>query len=708
MTKQVFISYSSNDLHTAERICTLLEAEGIGCWIAPRDVLPGTIYAEEIIKAIESTDGFVLICSRFTSDSVHVRSEVEHAFSHRKIIFPVRMEDVELGKALEYFLGSSHWLVAWNAPLEECVARLVESMRNVIGREEIPGGGGPGRPPDVPTSTAVDPAQDQHAEMESAAGRGTERSQTHPDNLPAQTTRLIGREKEVAEVVQLLKREDVRMVTLAGPGGTGKTRLGLQVAAELIGEFDDGVFFVPLAPIKDSGLVASAIAQALGVQDVGGQPILDCLARFLKDKQILLLLDNFEQIISAAPVVAGLLAECPILNVLVTSREMLHLSGEYHYVVPALTLPEIPQNRAVWSASVVDIAQFESVQLFVERALAIMPDFETTNENAPAIAEICHRLDGLPLAIELAVARIRLLPPPKLLERLDKRLPLLARGAKDRPARQRTLEGAIAWSYDLLDEAEKMLFRRLSVFTGGFTLEAVEDVFNVVNELLCDVLDGTTSLEEKSLLKREESGGELRFTMLETVREYAEERLEESGEAGSVRKRHAEYCYSLALAAEPKLGGAERIRWLSRLDSEHNNFRSALAWSVAAVEKELALEMAAKMSTFWHARGHFREGRYWLEEAMNAEGDASASAQTNGLSAAGSFECFLGDKARGMQLLELSLSLAREIKDAFGVVRALLSIGAWSYWNGDDERAVACLEECVAVSEESGYYRQSR
>ena len=232
MAKQVFISYSSNDLHTAERICTLLEAENISCWISPRDVFPGTIYAEEIIKAIENTKALVLICSRYTNDSVHVRSEVEHAFSHRKVIFPVRMEDVELGKAFEYFLGSSHWLVAWNAPLEECVERLAESIRNVIGREQMPGDVGQRRPPEVPSSTLVAPAQYQHTEMESATGRETEGGQTHPNSLPAQTTRLIGREKEVAAVVQLLKREDVRLVTLAGPGGTGKTRLGLQMLVD--------------------------------------------------------------------------------------------------------------------------------------------------------------------------------------------------------------------------------------------------------------------------------------------------------------------------------------------------------------------------------------------------------------------------------------------------------------------------------------------
>ena len=313
MGKKVFISYSSKDLQTADKVCTLLEAEGIRCWIAPRDVLPGTIYAEEIIKAIEATDALVLICSRYTSDSVHVRSEVEHAFSHKKVIFPVRMEDVELGKALEYFLSSSHWLAAWDPPLEECVKRLAESMKKVLaGEDETVGVEEPGG--------VAEPE-------ESLAGSPVEEQVEHPNNLPAQTTRLIGREKEVAEVVQLLKREDVRLVTLTGPGGTGKTRLSLQSAGLLTGEYDSGVFFVPLAPIVDPDLVIPTIAQTLDVPEIPGLAMIDCLTNYLKNRSLLLVLDNFEQVISAGSDIAGLLESCSRLDVLVTSREVLNLSA---------------------------------------------------------------------------------------------------------------------------------------------------------------------------------------------------------------------------------------------------------------------------------------------------------------------------------------------------------------------------------------------
>jgi predicted ATPase/class 3 adenylate cyclase len=356
-------------------------------------------------------------------------------------------------------------------------------------------------------------------------------------NLPLQPTPLIGREKEVHEVTERLRRSEVRLLTLTGPGGTGKTRLALQAAAELVEEFEDGVFFVNLAPLTDPELVPSSIAQVLGVRETGGRSLPERLHEHLRERRMLLVLDNFEQVVEAAPVVTALLAAAPRLKVLVTSRTALHLRGEKGYVVPPLSLPDPKQLPPLER-----LGQYEAVRLFIERALDVRGDFAVTDENAPAVAEICHRLDGLPLAIELAAARIRILSPEALLRRLENRLKLLTGGARDLPERQRTLQATIGWSHDLLSEAEKVLFRRLPVFTGGRTLEAIETVCDAEGELGLDVLEGVTSLVDKSLLRQEEGiGGEPRLVMLETIHEYAREKLEESGEGQEIRRRHAEF-----------------------------------------------------------------------------------------------------------------------------------------------------------------------
>ena len=327
----------------------------------------------------------------------------------------------------------------------------------------------------------------------------------------------------------------MRLVTLIGPAGTGKTRLGLQVAAEMVGEFAAGVCIISLESIIDADLVAGAIGQELGLQEGRDQTMGEMLKDYLHEKQILLVVDNFEQVMAAAPSLADLLATCVGLKILVTSREVLHLQGEHDVPVPPLSLPSRSADGYREPDLVTELTQFEAVRLFIDRGVAVLPSFRLNRENAPAVAEICHRLDGLPLAIELAAARIRLLPPQKLLERLVKRLPLLTRGAKDRPTRQQTLRIAIAWSFDLLDEEDRVLFRRLAVFAGGFTLEAAEEVCGTVDDVACDVLDGMVSLEEQSLMKGVGSEGEPRFAMLETIREFAEEHLAECGETEAVK-----------------------------------------------------------------------------------------------------------------------------------------------------------------------------
>src|SRR6266516_2111363 len=441
-----------------------------------------------------------------------------------------------------------------------------------------------------------------------------------PNNLPVPSTVLIGREREVATVAHLLRREDVRLLTLTGPGGIGKTRLGLQVAAELSELFTEGVYFVNLAPIRDPEFVVPTIAQTLDVKETADQTLLDHLSAFLREKRLLLLLDNFEQVVDAARQVAALLAACPKLKIVVTSRMTLHVQAEHEYAVPPLALPD-PKRLPDLAA----LSQYEAVALFIARAQAVKPDSQLTNANASAIAEICVRLEGLPLAIELAAARIKLLPPQALLGRLGQRLTVLTGGARDAPARQQTLCNTIAWSYNLLDATEQRLFRWLSVFVGGCTLEAVEAVcaFLDISTEAVWVLEGVASLIDKSFLQqKEQEDGEPRFVMLETLREYGLEALAASGEMESTRQAHATYYLRFSQEAEPKLPGPQQVMWLERLAQEHDNLRAALRWLVEQGEsgqpesQEKALRLGTALRWFWSVRGHVVEGCHWLERAL--------------------------------------------------------------------------------------------
>ncbi|MCA1606818.1 MAG: AAA family ATPase, partial [Acidobacteria bacterium] len=387
-----------------------------------------------------------------------------------------------------------------------------------------------------------------------------------PNNLPVQLTPLIGRNAEALVVKKQLRRADVRLLTLTGPGGAGKTRLCLQVAADLLGDFPDGVFFVALAAINDPNLVASTIAQTLGIKEVAGSSLMERLKEYLRDRQMLLAIDNFEQVVAAAPLLAELLNSARSLKVLMTSRSALRITGEHEAAVPPLALPGTGQPLTPET-----LRRYAAVELFVERATAVKSDFALTNENAPAVVEICTRLDGLPLAIELAAARIKVLPPSALLARLKSRLKLLMGGPRDRPSRQQTMRGAIAWSYELLNEGEKKLFRRLSVFVGGCELEAAEAVCIDAGDMEIDILDGVASLIDKSLLQQKEVvNAEPRFTMLETITEYGLEQLTASLEAEELRRRHADFFLKVAEKAETELLGAQQDRWLDQLEVEHD------------------------------------------------------------------------------------------------------------------------------------------
>ncbi len=475
-------------------------------------------------------------------------------------------------------------------------------------------------------------------------------------NLPLQLTSFIGREREIAEVRRLLAM--TRLLTITGPGGCGKTRLAVQVAATASSGFADGMHFVSLAPITDPGLIVSTIAQSLGVREQGSRPLLDGLKDSLREKQLLLLLDNLEQLISAAPVVVELLMVASALKVLVTSRASLHLSGEHEFVVPPFSLPDLrdlpPLDR---------LAGFEAIRLFVERAQAVKSDFAITEENATAIAAICHRVDGLPLAIELAAGRIKLFPPQALLPRLRNRLKLLVGGARDLPSRQQTLRGTIAWSYDLLDKAEKTLFRRLAAFVGGCTFEAAEAVCHANRDLEVDVLDGVAQLVDKSLLRQEaQADGEPRFLMLETLREYARERLEASGEAEAIRRRHATFFLAMAEEGELKMRSAEQSTWFKRLEVEHDNLRAALRWTLESQEAEMGLRLAGALMVFWRSCNHTSEGRNWFERVLGqSTAKAPTAARAKALLGAGAMAFFQGDLPEAQRLLGESVSVGREV-----------------------------------------------
>ncbi len=555
-----------------------------------------------------------------------------------------------------------------------------------------------------------------------AAARGSSSGRTtrHPlHDLPSPPTPLVGRELEVEGVTRLLVCEDVRLLTLTGPGGIGKTRLALEVAGHASGAFANGVVFVPLAPLEDPDLVPSALAETLGIKEVTGERLQETLTRHLRDGRSLLLLDNFEHLLRAAALVADLLGACPELTVLATSRAPLRLGGEHQFPVPPLPLPDVagPMHVAVFERS-------PAVELFSQRARAVLPDFELTAANAGVVAGICRRLDGLPLAIELAAARVKLFPPQALLDRLDRGLQLLAGGGRDLPERQRTLRDAIAWSYDLLDAGVQALFRRLSVFAGGCTLEAVENICGsgAEGQVESVVLDGLTSLVDNSLVvalsdpSTYREGEELRFAMLETVREYALERLASVGEAEEAHRRHARHYLALAEAAQLEdsewWDGAERLSRLMRLEREHDNLRAALRWAVEGREVETAARLALALWRFWMDRSHLSEGRRWIEAVLDLNGVGGRTggappalpARTEAylLHVAGILASMHGDYDRAVALHEAGMAAYRDLDHKRGMSASLRQLGVVACAQGDYESGVRLHEQALALARELG------
>ena len=518
---------------------------------------------------------------------------------------------------------------------------------------------------------------------------------TRPNNLPLQPTPFLGREDQVARIVDLLHDDDVRLLTITGPGGVGKTRVALQAAADLLEDFPAGVWFVDLSALDDPILVPSAIAGVLGVRDEGSG-LTERLASVMRGKRLLLVLDNFERVVAAAQFVADFLAQAPGVKVLVTSRTPLHAYGEREYPLSPLPLPD-PARLP----SLEHLSQYETVRLFIARAQAVKPDFAVTNDNAPAVAEICSRLDGLPLAIELAAALVKVLPPQALLKRLERRLPLLMGGARTLPTRQQTMRDAIAWSHDLLAPNEQELFGRLAVFAGGCTLEAAEAV--VDSDGVLDVFSGIASLVDKSLLRQDEGiESEPRFLMLETIREYGLERLGASGEEPATRERHASWVLAFAERAEPELWGGDQQIWWERLEVELPNIRAAFAWFEQAGEAERIQRLAGSVGAFYWLRGHLREGQDWLRRALALPGETSPGVRSSALLGAGAVAWFSGDNDTARTFLEQSLAIARDGDFALGAAGARQTLAGVAWAQGDLDQALILGAEALAGLREVG------
>jgi predicted ATPase len=664
----VFISYASADRERVLPLVDRLERAGIRTWIDRNGILGGTNYAREIVEALRGSAALLVMCTRASFASPNVRQEIALAWKHQRPYLPLLLEPINVPAELEYWLEGTQWIEAFDDGADQWFERSVAAIERIVS----------GKRSTAPVA-------------EGDAGPAPRLA-----SLPAAPTRLLGREADLAPLLDLLRRPDVRLVTLTGAGGIGKTSLALEIGRLLNEEFPDGVAFVDLASVRDARLVGSALVSGLGLRPVGDQPPEAMLSTALGYQQFLLIIDNFEQLLDATPLVATVLGATRFLKILVTSRAPLHLRAEHEFPVSPLQLPTDGE------ISLADLARNGAVALFIDRAQAVKPGFLLDEQNAPSIADTCRRLDGIPLAIELAAARVRMLPPSALLRRLEHRLPLLSGGARDLPARQQTLRATIDWSYDLLSPEQQRLFRYLAVFAGGSTLEAAEFVANEPDGQ--DVLDLLTVLVDQSLVQeRDGADGDPRFTMLETIREYALEQLADSDDLAVAGSRHADYFMRLADRDPIHLGIDEKNRWLDQLDRDTANLSAALDWTLDQRDDPRAYKISLALAELQWNRVRVSEARSQLATVLERVDFAHLADQhVRLLEWAIAFARIGGDLEQAREFCLQALDVARRIGEPMRIALMMQHLGELTWRLGDLPAAQRLLEETLELQRSQG------
>lgn len=674
-----FVSYASADRARVLVIADMLEGLGVRIWMDRRSIAGGANWDTEIVQAIAGCAAILVFCTPAAMTSANVQQELRLAWEERRTILPLLLEPVDLPSQVRYTLAGRQRIEILDRAQATWLPRLLEALRM---SGVLPQSGDTGEL--VPSSSSAAPPPPTPS-LASPAGR-----------IPTPLTSFVGREQDVAAVSKLLT--EARLVTLLGPGGTGKTRLAIEVTRTMAASFADGVAFLSLAPLMDPTLLITTIAQALGVRDAPGHSVADVLLAFMREKHMLLVLDNFEQIVDAAPQVAVLLSACPYLTVLVTSRAALRLSGEREYPVEPLPLPDSSSPQTPES-----LAGNPAVTLFVQRAGDVRPGFALSADDAESVGEICSRLDGLPLAIELAAARTKVLSPRALLARLDDPLKILTGGTRDLPDRQQTLLRTIQWSYDLLTPTEQMLFRRMAVFVGSCSLEAVEDVCNADQGLNLDILDGATSLLDKSLLRQEEGyEGEPRFDMLETIREFGLAMLRSAGEIERLQETHFRFFRGLAQQGNLGLRGADQRQWRMRLDDDQDNFRAALNWAQATGRRTHGLHIGVALTWYWFTGQAQREGYRWLETLLALPGKRVPLVEGRASFCAALLAWSIHNHERAVARADASVSLCRQADEPTSLAYALLALALAQESSGESAKAEAAARESLAILDRTG------
>jgi predicted ATPase len=648
------LSYASGDRETALRLAALLEESGISVWIDRTGIQSGTSWAEEIVGAIRSASTVLVLCSAASMQSRNVRREIQLAWDEARPIVPVLLEPVDFPHTLAFFVKGSQWVELFDLP----PAQWAQQFGAVAGHSQL-ASSAPGAP-SMPRRDSLPPAPDSP---------------------------LIGREREVEAIVAAIATGHRRLITLTGPGGVGKTRLALEAARHVADSFTDGAEFIDLSAVRDAEQVAGAIARALGIREYGNRPAADMLMEAVGDTHRLLVLDNFEQIIDAAPIVRNLLTAAPRLQLLITSRETLRIRDELEIPIRPFVLPEPLATSALETER-----GNPAVALFVSTAETVRPGFALTSDNASDVIEICRQLDGLPLAIELAVARLRHFPLKLVLSRLQQRLPLLSGGPRDAPIRHQALRDTIAWSYDLLDPVEQHLFRTLGVFAGGATYDAIETV--APPDASFDVMSALGSLVDKSLVvERESPGGTPRFFLLETIREFALGALLDAGELDQARAGHTHWLVALAEHTSASIDMELTSSTLHRFRNEHDNIVEALSWAIRSGHAELAVRLSGALWFYWYTQGLWTSGITWLEAALALDGPVPSLTQAVAWNALGLLAHYQGDRTTSADALARGLELARALDDAREIGISLLYQGIAAEDSGDFETAERLFRE---------------